>query len=73
MGVATMQMDSPKNLIVSLIPILNSVFNMKDIITSQISTLRFLLMILSNLAVMAIVIFLTARLYNSEKILESSE
>ncbi|MCD6160731.1 MAG: ABC transporter permease [Kosmotoga sp.] len=55
MGVATMQMDSPKNLIVSLIPILNSVFNMKDIITSQISTLRFLLMILSNLAVMAIV------------------
>ncbi|OAA31451.1 sodium ABC transporter permease [Kosmotoga arenicorallina S304] len=73
MGVATMQMDSSKNLTVSLIPLLNSVFNMKDIITSQFSAIRFLLMILTNLAVMAIVIILTARLYNSEKILESSE
>ncbi|AKI97066.1 ABC transporter permease [Kosmotoga pacifica] len=73
LGVATMQMDSSRSIMISLIPILNSIFSMKDIITAQFSMLKFLLMILSNISVMAIVIYFVARLYNSEKILESSE
>ncbi|MFO7881535.1 MAG: ABC transporter permease [Kosmotogaceae bacterium] len=73
MGVATMQMEASSNLGMYLIPFINSVFVMKDFITAQISTVKFLLMLVSNAAVITLMIFGIARLYNSEKILESTE
>ncbi|MEA2071307.1 MAG: ABC transporter permease [Asgard group archaeon] len=73
MGVATMQMEASSNLGMYLIPFINSVFVMKDFITAQISTVKFLLMLISNVAVITLMIFGIARLYNSEKILESTE
>lgn len=73
MGVATMQMEASGNLGMYLIPFINSVFVMKDFITAQISAVKFLLMLVSNAAVITLMIFGIARLYNSEKILESTE
>jgi sodium transport system permease protein len=73
MGVGTMQMEASGNLGMYLIPFINSVFVMKDFITAQISTVKFLLMLVSNAAVITLMIFGIARLYNSEKILESTE
>ncbi|TYC03054.1 MAG: ABC transporter permease [Kosmotoga sp.] len=73
MGVATMQMEASSNLGMYLIPFINSVFVMKDFITAQISVVEFLLMLVSNIAVISFMIFGIAKLYNSEKILESTE
>lgn len=73
MGVATMQMEASSNLGMYLIPFINSVFVMKDFITAQISMVEFLLMLVSNIAVISFMILGIAKLYNSEKILESTE
>ncbi len=73
MGVATMQMEASGKITMYLIPFINSVFAMKDFITAQISTVKFLFMLISNVAVISLMIFGIAKLYNSEKILESTE
>ncbi|MFW6172519.1 MAG: ABC transporter permease subunit [Elusimicrobiota bacterium] len=73
MGVATMQMEASGKITMYLIPFINSVFAMKDFITAQITAVKFLFMLISNVAVISLMIFGIAKLYNSEKILESTE
>jgi sodium transport system permease protein len=45
---------------------------MKDIITLQFVSWRFLLMLLSNLTYVSVLIFALAKVFNSEKIMDSS-
>ncbi|MDK2953722.1 MAG: sodium transport system permease protein [Kosmotoga sp.] len=73
LGISTMQMDPSKQLSMYLIPMLNSVFVMKDIIIARFELTKFLVMLLSNIAVTSVVIYAIAKLFNSERILESSE
>ena len=72
LGVATMQMESPDNPLLYIIPLINSIFVMKDIITLQFVSWRFLLMLLSNLTYVSVLIFALAKVFNSEKIMDSS-
>ncbi len=73
LGISTMQMDPSKQLSMYLVPMLNSVFVMKDIIIARFELTKFLVMLLSNIAVTSVVIYAIAKLFNSERILESSE
>ncbi|HPJ32299.1 ABC transporter permease [Mesotoga prima] len=72
LGIATMQMESPDNPLLYLIPLVNSIFVMKDIITVNFVTARFLLMLISNLAYVSIFIYFLTRVFNSERIMDSS-
>jgi sodium transport system permease protein len=72
LGVATMQMESPDNPLLYIIPLINSIFDMKDIITLQFVSWRFLLMLLSTLTYVSVLIFALAKVFNSEKIMDSS-
>lgn len=72
LGVATMQMESPDNPLLYFVPLLNSIFVMKDIITAQFVAYRFILMLFSNLLYISGLIYLLARVFNSEKIMDSS-
>ncbi len=72
LGVATMQMESPDNPLMYFIPLLNSIFVMKDIITVQFVGSRFMFMVFSNLSYISVFVYLLARVFNSEKIMDSS-
>jgi len=72
LGVATMQMESPDNLLLYFIPLVNSIFVMKDIITANFVMTRFVLMLLSNLAYISLFIYFLTKVFNSEKIMDSS-
>ena len=72
LGIATMQMESPDNPLLYLIPLVNSIFVMKDIITVNFVIARFLLMLISNLAYVSIFIYFLTRVFNSERIMDSS-
>ena len=73
MGVATMQMEPSKQISLYLIPILNSIFVMKDLIMGQFAWARFVLMLISNGALISVLIYAVAKLFNSEKILNTGE
>jgi sodium transport system permease protein len=72
LGVATMQMESPDNPLLYLIPFMNSIFVMKDIITASFVFSRFSLMLVSNLVYVSLFIYFLTRVFNSEKIMDSS-
>ncbi|MBN2219541.1 MAG: ABC transporter permease [Kosmotogaceae bacterium] len=72
LGIATMQMESPDNPFLYLIPLVNSIFVMKDIITVNFVIARFLLMLISNLAYVSLFIYFLTRVFNSERIMDSS-
>lgn len=71
-GVATMGMETTKNLLVFLIPFANMVFAMKGIIMSQFSVSAFLVTIGVNLGLTALIIYAIARLFNSERIMNTT-
>lgn len=71
-GVATMSMESTKNLAIFLIPFANMVFAMKGIIMSQLSIPAFLITIGVNLFLTLLVVYAIAKLFNSEKIMNAN-
>ena len=72
LGVATLGMDTAGNTGLFAIPFLNVVFMLKGIILSQFRFLQLLLTVLMNLLLALMLIVAAARLYNSERILNST-
>ncbi len=70
-GIATMNMESAQELYYYAIPMVNSVFVMKDILTLQFVWGRFGFMLASNLLYVSLLVFAVARLFNSEKVLNT--
>ena len=70
-GVATMQMESAKQLYLFFIPVINTVFMLKEILLGQFSLLHMAVMLAVNLGCVAILARLVSRLFNSERILKS--
>ena len=70
-GVASMQMDPAKSLQMFFIPLVNGVFVLKELLLGQLQFLHMLVTLLTNGAAAAVLIGLTARLYNTEKILNT--
>ena len=70
-GVVTMNLDAGTSLGYYFIPLLNSIFVMKGVILSQATAVQIVAMALSNIGLAAILVWLTARLYNSERILNT--
>ena len=68
-GVVTMNLDATDNLALFAIPLANLIFMLKAIITSQYTAIQLLITIAVNLAAVSVLVYLTSRLYNSEKIL----
>ncbi len=52
-----------------LIPFVNTIFAMKDIFLRQVKFINFILAILTNSIITVLFVFLTARMFNNEKIL----
>ncbi len=72
MGVLTMNLDAATQPLLFLIPFANSVFLMKSAIIGDVSALPLVLTVGSLSLIIAVLITLTSRLYNSEKILEGA-
>ena len=72
LGVLTMNLDATTNLWYFLVPLGNLVFMLKGIITSQYTLVQLGLTLAVNLATVGLLVFAIAKLYNSEKILNSS-
>jgi sodium transport system permease protein len=70
-GVATMGMDTAENLVLYLIPVVNVIFSLKGIILSQITVLQLLITLLVDLGLIAGLAYLTSRLYNTERVLNT--
>lgn len=70
-GVATMNMDFTSSIGISVIPLIGSVFSLKGLLSNQISLLQVLLSIFSNFAVSFLFAYVTAKLFNSEKIMNT--
>lgn len=70
-GIATMNMDASADLYYYLIPIVNNVLVLKEIIMSQFNLVNFSLMIVSNLVLISIFVFITSKIFNTEKILNT--
>jgi sodium transport system permease protein len=70
MGVMTMNLDSPGVVLSSIIPLANTVFVLKAVLIGEAVYLQLLLFILTNLICILTLLYATARVYNSEKILE---
>ena len=70
-GIATMNMESVHQIHFYALPLVNSVFVMKDILTLQFFWSRFVVMLLSNLLYTSLLVLGVARLFNSEKVLNT--
>ncbi|MDO7977219.1 ABC transporter permease subunit [Oceanotoga teriensis] len=70
-GVVTMQMDTTKNLVIYFIPVINSIFSLKDILLNQMSILSFSISIIVNVGFISLLIYATSKLFNTEKILNT--
>lgn len=70
MGVMTMNLDSPGTVLSSIIPLANTVFVLKAVLIGESVFMQMVLFILTNLICILILLYATARIYNSEKILE---
>ena len=68
-GMATMQMDTSRNLAFFLIPFVNTIFVMKGSIVASLSLPAVLTAFAINLACIALFVWLTAREFNSERVL----
>ena len=70
-GVALVQMDAARSAQLFLIPVVNSVFALKEILVGQLSLVHLGITVGINMLAAAILVRLIARLYNSEKILNT--
>jgi sodium transport system permease protein len=70
MGVMTMNLDAPGTVLSSIIPLANTVFVLKAVLIGESVFMQMMLFILTNLICILILLYATARIYNSEKILE---
>lgn len=72
MGVATIGLDTAENTLIFLAPVLNAIFLLKGLILSQYTLLQVVLTALVNLGVLALMTVITSRVYNSERILQTT-
>lgn len=70
-GVTTMYMDPSTNGLLFLIPIVNTIFVMKESFMGMINNWHVILSIVSNIFFAGMCAYLVARLFNSEKILQT--
>ncbi len=70
-GVVTMNLDATNNLLYFTIPLGNLIFMLKGIITSQFTFVQLLITLAANTAAMGVLVWLTSRLYNSERIMNT--
>lgn len=70
-GVTTMYMDPTSNGFVFLIPIVNTIFVMKASFMGMITSWHVVVSIIANIVFAGLCAFLVARLFNSEKILQT--
>lgn len=72
LGVLTMSLDASSRPLLFLIPFVNSVFLMKGAIIADATLVQFLFAAVSNLFVIGLLVLMTSKLYQSERILETS-
>jgi sodium transport system permease protein len=70
MGVMTMNLDSPGPVLSSIIPLASTVFVLKSALIGEGTLLQMLLFLLVDSLCIFFLLYATARVYNSEKILE---
>ena len=70
-GVATMQMDAAQNLKLFLIPLVNSVFVLKEMLIGQADVAHLGVSVAVNVLAVAVLVRVIARLYNGERILDT--
>ena len=70
-GVTTMYMDPTSNAALFLIPIVNTIFIMKASFMGMITLWHVVVSIVTNIVFAGICAYLVARLFNSEKILQT--
>jgi sodium transport system permease protein len=68
-GMATLQMDTTRNIAFYLIPLINTVFVIKSTIVASLSLPAVLTAFAVNLACIALFVWLTTREFNSERVL----
>jgi sodium transport system permease protein len=66
-----MQMDAAQNLKLFLIPLVNSVFVLKEILVGQADVAHLSVSVAVNVLAVAVLVRVIARLYNSERILDT--
>jgi sodium transport system permease protein len=71
-GVTTMYMDPTKNLFLFLIPIVNTIFVLKESFMGMYLISHAFITLLSNLAFAIAISACVARLFNSERILQTT-
>ena len=69
-GISTMQSEGSKAFYYYAIPFINIIFTMKDIFIGTFSVANFLTMLFVNSALVVLFVYLTAKIFNSEKVLE---
>jgi sodium transport system permease protein len=70
-GVASMQMDPAQNWRLFLVPLVNSVFALKEILLGQATFLSVAISAGVNVLAVAVLVRFIARLYNSERVLDT--
>lgn len=70
-GLATMNMDASAEFYYYLLPIINNVLVLKEIIMSQFNMMNFSLMVISDILLISIFVFITSKIFNTEKILNT--
>jgi sodium transport system permease protein len=70
-GVTTMYMDPTTNVLLFLIPIVNTIFVMKESFMGMIQPLHISLTVISNIGFAGLCAYMVARLFKSEKILQT--
>lgn len=69
--IITMNMDAASRMVYYALPVVNGVFVMKSLLTGLFPLAEYALCLSCNLALTALFVYLTSRLYNSERILKT--
>ncbi len=69
-GISTMQSEGAKPIYQYAIPILNVIYTMKDFFIGTYTLSRVMLMVIVNSLIIVSLVYLVARVFNSEKVLE---
>lgn len=69
-GISTMQSEGAKPIYQYAIPILNVIYTMKDFFIGTYTFSRVMLMVIVNSLIIVSLVYLVARVFNSEKVLE---
>ena len=70
-GVTTMYMDPTRNILLFLIPIVNTIFVMKESFMGMVLPLHIVLTVISNIGFAGLCAYMVARLFRSEQILQT--